>query len=332
MTTPLFTPPSVTPLEPRCLFSADLVATISVTPGAYDVGEQIPVIVRIRNVGTSTIMPSYNNVVLSRNKTIGDGDDIPIGSFNTSGLNNGQVAQQSLSPVVLGSFPKGEYFVGVRVDALQSVLESDERNTFFTDNADVNIPSPILEPGPITGTDGDDVITLANVNGRLSVTINGVTQTGTIPDSLFIDAGAGDDLVIADPSITIPLGITGNVGDDTLVGGSGNDELSGSFGNDRIVGGAGDDILFGGASNDYLSGELGNDLMVGSGGNDRLADVFGLDEFIGGAGNDTIIARDVNNTSQNNPDIVSGGVGTDRAQVDESPFPDQLSGIEELLA
>jgi len=170
------------------------------------------------------------------------------------------------------------------------------------------------------------------VNGRLSVTINGVTQTGTIPDSLFIDAGAGDDLVIADPSITIPLGITGNVGDDTLVGGSGNDELSGSFGHDRIVGGAGDDILFGGASNDYLSGELGNDLMVGSGGNDRLADVFGLDEFIGGAGNDTIIARDVNNTSQNNPDIVSGGVGTDRAQVDESPFPDQLSGIEELLA
>jgi Ca2+-binding RTX toxin-like protein len=324
--------PLISPLEPRRLFSADLVATISVTPGAYDVGQQIPIIVRIRNAGTSTIMPSFSNVVLSRNKTIGDGDDISIGAVSTGGINTGQVIQQTLAPTVLGSFPKGQYFVGVRVDALQSVIESDERNTFFTDNADVNIPSPILKPGPITGTDGDDVILLSAQGGRLVVTINGVTQSGVMPDSLFIDAGAGDDLIIADPSITIPLGITGNVGDDTIVGGSGNDELSGSFGNDRIVGGAGDDLLFGGASSDYLSGELGNDLMVGSGGNDRLADVFGLDQFIGGAGNDTIIARDVNNTAQHNPDIVSGGVGFDRAQVDESPFPDQLSSIDELLA
>jgi Ca2+-binding RTX toxin-like protein len=214
---------------------------------------------------------------------------------------------------------------------MQSVIESDERNTFFTENADINIPSPNLEPGPITGTDGNDVITLTNSGGRLSVTINGVTQTGFMPTSLFIDAGAGNDLVIADPSITIPLGITGSEGNDTLVGGSGNDELSGAGGQDRVVGGAGDDMLFGGANNDYLSGEAGNDLMVGSGGNDRLADVVGLDQFIGGAGNDVFITRDLSNTSQHGPDILSGGVGFDRAQVDEVGFVDQLSSIDELI-
>lgn len=327
----MITPPLFAPLESRRLFSANLIASIGVTPGAYGVGDIVPVTVRITNTGSSTIMPSFNNVVLSRNKTIGDGDDISIGSISTGGLSAGQVYQQTLNPQVLGSFPKGQYFVGVRVDAMQSVLESDERNTFFTENADINLPSPNLEPGPVTGTIGNDVITLTNSGGRLSVTINGVTQTGAMPESLFIDAGAGNDLVIADPSITIPLGITGSEGNDTLVGGSGNDELSGAGGQDRVVGGAGDDMLFGGANNDYLSGEAGNDLMVGSGGNDRLADVVGLDEFIGGAGNDVFITRDLSNTAQHGPDIVSGGVGFDRAQVDETGFLDQLSSIDELI-
>jgi Ca2+-binding RTX toxin-like protein len=323
--------PFITPLESRRLFSANLIATIADTPGAYFVGDQIPITVRITNVGDSTIFPSTQNVILTQNKIVGDSDDIDVGTYTINGLGMGRVDQRTLTPQVTNFFPKGKYFVAVRVDAFQTILESDEHNLFFTDNADINIPSADLPPGPITGTDGNDVILIAQNNGRIIVTMNGVTQSGPLPASLFIDAGAGDDLVIADPSVTIPLGITGNVGNDTLVGGSGNDEISGSFGRDRVVGGAGDDFLLGGALNDYLSGEAGNDLMVGGGGNDRLADVVGADQFIGGLGNDTIISRDLVSNTLNDPDIDSGGPGFDRAQVDTSPLADQLSSIDEII-
>ena len=53
--------------------------------------------------------------------------------------------------------------------------------------------------------------------------------------------------------------------------------------------------------------------MIGGGGNDRLADVHRADHFIGGLGNDTIISHNLVSNSLNDPDIVSGGPGFDRA-------------------
>ena len=91
---------------------------------------------RVTNSGDSTILPSFQNVLLTQNKIVGDSDDIDVGSYTISGLGMGQVDQRTLTPQVTNFFPKGKYFVAVRVDALQTILESDEHNPFFPDHAD----------------------------------------------------------------------------------------------------------------------------------------------------------------------------------------------------
>ncbi len=56
---------------------------------------------------------------------------------------------------------------------------------------------------------------------------------------LLIKAGAGDDRVVVDASVTAAVEIRGNRGDDTLTGGSGNDTLDGGPDNDACSGGGG---------------------------------------------------------------------------------------------
>ena len=99
------------------------------------------------NVGDSTILPSTQNVILTQ--IISDSSSIDVGTYTISGLGMGRVDQPfTLTPQVTNFFPKGKYFVAVPVDALQTILESDEHNLFFTDNADINIPSPNLRRAP----------------------------------------------------------------------------------------------------------------------------------------------------------------------------------------
>jgi hypothetical protein len=221
MTTPLFTPPFVTPLEPRRLFSADLVATISVTPGAYDVGEQIPVIVRIRNVGTSTIMPSYNNVVSEPQQDHRRRRRHPDRLVqHQRGSITGRWRSNRFRRSSSAASPRASTSSAVRVDALQSVLESDERNTFFTDNADVKHPvaHPRARPD--------------HRDGWRRCHHAGEREWPAVGHDQWRDADGHDTGLVVHrcrrgrrpgpsryPSITIPLGITGNVGDDTLVGG-----------------------------------------------------------------------------------------------------------------
>jgi Ca2+-binding RTX toxin-like protein len=325
--------PHMTPLEPRTLLSVDYTATVTVTPGVYMPGEVVPITVHLKNGGTSSsIFPSTHAVVLSRDGQYGNGDDIPMGNFNTQGLGAGQVINQAVTGAI-GNAPAGNYFVVVKVDTVNTVNESNEANAFFTATPVITIPSNDLPSGPITGTAGNDVILLQQKRGKLVVTVNGVARAGAIPASLFVDAGFGHDKVVADATVTARLAITGNACNDTLVGGNGNDEISGALGYDRVHGGAGNDFLLGGAVNDYLSGEAGNDLLIGGGGNDRLADVVGKDRFIGSLGNDVNVSRDLASDATNDPDTVSGGFGADRAQLDAGgTFPDTHSSIEEMLA
>jgi serralysin len=83
--------------------------------------------------------------------------------------------------------------------------------------------------------------------------------------------------------------VYGEVGDDSLDGGSGEDHIFGDIGNDVILGGdgidylrgdAGADALFGGADSDFLHGDDGDDILDGGTGSDTL---------YGGSGNDTVI-------------------------------------------
>ncbi len=182
------------------------------------------------------------------------------------------------------------------------------------------------------GTDKDDKITVTvNQNGSLVVTINDKTMKPVSPkSSIFIDGGKGNDTITVDPKVTVPLQITGGLGNDTIIGGSGNDTIIDSYGANTIDGGAGDDIIIangldlpmwvagntinGGDGNDYiegsnvkdkLSGGNGYDVIYGLGGNDEIRGGAGNDYLDGGKGNDTIYGDDGN-------DNIIGGKGNDQ--------------------
>jgi len=56
--------------------------------------------------------------------------------------------------------------------------------------------------------------------------------------------------------------ITGDAGDNRLLGNGGDDALTGAAGNDHLLGGAGADRLDGGTGNDLLTGGAGADVFV----------------------------------------------------------------------
>ena len=66
----------------------------------------------------------------------------------------------------------------------------------------------------------------------------------------YVNAGAGNDSV------------TGNTGNDFLVGGGGDDTLIGNDGNDSFLGGAGDDSVTGGSGNDVFNVTAGSDTIT----------------------------------------------------------------------
>lgn len=163
----------------------------------------------------------------------------------------------------------------------------------------------------IIGTDGNDIITVApSSGGQLTVTATVVGPNGvasqpqtfnvlaSLVQSIRIDAGAGNDVVTLDPSITIPAQINGGAGNDSLTGGSGNDLLIGGPGSDTLNGGPGNDILDGGRGNDLLNGGKGDDLLIGGLGNDTLNGGLGNDTLSGGPGNNTLNGDAGTNTLQ----------------------------------
>jgi Ca2+-binding RTX toxin-like protein len=86
--------------------------------------------------------------------------------------------------------------------------------------------------------------------------------------SFEVNGGAGNDSVVTSPDISIPVGLRGGSGNDTLTGGGGPDKLVGGDGNDRLVGRGGDDALYGGNGDDTLLGCSGNDTLRGGPGTD----------------------------------------------------------------
>ncbi|HKU63746.1 MAG TPA: cadherin domain-containing protein [Rhizomicrobium sp.] len=172
----------------------------------------------------------------------------------------------------------------------------------------------------ITATSGNDSITVSGdaISNTTGLTIDGVAANGfakKIDIAAVIDAGAGDDTVLAGD---LGNDVLGGAGNDTLVGGKLDDWLLGDDGNDRLFagavsttsftdgdttsinaalavdggngnyleGGAGDDRLYGGTGSDWLSGGAGNDVEYGGDGGDILAGGAGTDDLQGGLGTD----------------------------------------------
>ncbi len=110
----------------------------------------------------------------------------------------------------------------------------------------------------------------------------GMALTQTDSQSDTIDAGAGDDWVIA------------SWGHDRLKGGDGKDQLDGLAGDDVLEGEAGDDVISGdgllksGYLNSVSGASHGSDFLDGGAGNDQLNGGGRGDNLFGGAGNDNL--------------------------------------------
>jgi Ca2+-binding RTX toxin-like protein len=151
---------------------------------------------------------------------------------------------------------------------------------------------------------------------------------------IYVDAGAGNNVITLDPSVTLPATLIGGSGDDQLTGGSGPNTISGGGGNDTLKGGSGNDLISdsgpgnanvqgmggddtidlsqntganyidGGDGNDTITGGSGNDTIYGRAGDDRITGGSCNDQIDGGDGNDTITVA-ANSTGA----IIDGGVG-----------------------
>ena len=97
-------------------------------------------------------------------------------------------------------------------------------------------------------------------------------------------------------------------GDDTLAGGPGLNQLQGEDGNDSADGGDGPDDVEGGR---------GNDSVAGGAGNDTLRPGLGPDTANGGEGDDTLVTGEF----EDEPDVLGGGPGADRADFEFANGP-----------
>ena len=142
----------------------------------------------------------------------------------------------------------------------------------------------------ITGTDGDDVITISLTEAGYEMDMNGeitVFDPETVKQ-FDILAGGGHDVVTINTGVP-KVYVLGGDGNDTITGGDFADTLTGAAGNDLIFGGGADDRIAGGAGKDYLIGGGGRDRLYGDSGNDVLKGGSSVDRLWGGDDNDVLV-------------------------------------------
>lgn len=196
----------------------------------------------------------------------------------------------------------------------------------------------------VTGTDyNDEIFITQDETGTIYVDFNGTVSSYEGLTRIIVNAGLGDDTVLGDASVIVPLEINGQDGNDLLIGGAADDSLNGGDGDDTLDDPAGSDVFSGGIGNDTLltyvsrttdltislddvanDGEAGESDNVGSdienvsagSGNDTItAPVGSLVGFklTGGAGNDSLTGAlgDDNLDGGEGNDTLVGGDGND---------------------
>jgi Ca2+-binding RTX toxin-like protein len=132
--------------------------------------------------------------------------------------------------------------------------------------------------------------------------VRGASPNLTGDNSGFDSARNDDDLLIGDSEDNT---ITGNVGNDVILGLGGNDDLTGGADNDQLYGHSGNDFLKGALGKDKLDGGADDDRLDGGDGNDWLYGNAGKDKLNGGEGNNTLLGG-------NGDDQLVAGSGTDK--------------------
>ncbi len=161
-----------------------------------------------------------------------------------------------------------------------------------------------------------------------------VTQSFLGVNSIAGNAGAGDDSITVESSVTLPVNFDLGDGNDTMIlgqgfaivrGGNGDDkiklrgnaggEIFGDAGNDELTGAGGRDVLSGGDGNDTLKGARGDDELHGDDGDDTLYGDRGGDRLFGDRGNDRLLGNEDNDFLDGGEgnDSIEGGAGNDEA-------------------
>lgn len=169
----------------------------------------------------------------------------------------------------------------------------------------------------ILGTKSNDRIEIAMDNGAIVISDNGYIHWSAPVDTIAVLCLAGNDQILVDESVTIPVWIDAGKGHDLIVCGSGPDAVSAGAGNDLIIGGQGNDILFGDAGNDHIFGDEGYDVISGGKGSDEIWGGDDDDVISGDAGNDEI-------HGELGDDVLDGAAGKDLLSGDEGD--DELMG------
>jgi Ca2+-binding RTX toxin-like protein len=155
-------------------------------------------------------------------------------------------------------------------------------------------------------TEGDDV-TVRCEGGQVTVNHDHPSGGPTACADLrrfLVFAGEGPDRVSLD-DVTLSAfdhlsatSVSGQAGDDALIGseigddlvGGGGDLLQAGTGDDRILGGDGNDFVQAGDGDDELEGGMGDDSLSGESGNDELSGGRGDDTCRGGPGADSFVS------------------------------------------
>jgi len=218
---------------------------------------------------------------------------------------------------------------------------ADIKTNVETQNSIVNAQNLNGSYAEVSGTSGNDAITVDASGGLLFITMNGQTRVDSIARltqlgegqvllGIEVRGGAGNDTITINSGVGAAVGAPGNnqsfVG---IYGDAGNDiikasepaYLGGGLGNDSITGTSSNDIIIGGSGNDTVKAGGGRDIIAGDGGDGiftsvdvsagNIVDPFDIPDLVntrsgilGSAGNDNLRGED-------GDEIIHGGDGND---------------------
>ncbi len=176
----------------------------------------------------------------------------------------------------IGEFMNGGFSQAAAEAALASVLGDAQqfRNNYTATTqttADRAGDSVTLGAGDHTvfAGGGDDTIETAKGSGNVEIFAGGgndrIVANGL---SVFVEGGAGSDLIRLGDGTNEAYGYAKALGVDGLTNDQGLNSLANQDGDDVIIGGAGQDSLYGQRGNNIIEGGLGDDLIHGGRGSD----------------------------------------------------------------
>ncbi len=254
--------------------------------------------------GSDQINGSAESEILSG----GAGDDILVGGVGNDFLDGGAGADtvdySTASGLVIVNLASDvsddgdggiDNLIGIENiigSAFNDIIVGDDSDNVFTGGSGNDRMDGRAGNDTLMGGGGNDIYTIGDTgdivtelsgggNDRINVFVDFVNSANVeFMVGKFASVGltltGNDEVNRITGSNKINSGdtISGEGGNDKLVGLNGNDNIQGGAGNDRIFGNSGADILTGGLGNDRLTGQQGVDVFVHASGDgsDRITD------------------------------------------------------------